>query len=305
MTNPRSSISAAVRSGTASARFALHGTSGGRDQQPTASSHLQTLRDAPAQLRQLMNDHHGQIAAARQRIEANPDYTPDGRRNAIAGASKPIQDSTAAAVAALGTAVNNAHNTLQQQSTAALPKPALGVEGMLGRQAAWSRSQSLLSSGMSVPNLINETSDPEALHSLAEELPTYQRAQGASPDAAQAITGRVMDRLAEVAGEPAASARLAAREADVHAAGFQPLLRQAATEATGQAGQGSGISAAVAAQLARQAVADGAGYTPNDQQDDDQPTAPAGSLRSSIQTAMRNAARAPRQTAPAPDGDAA
>jgi hypothetical protein len=295
MPRPKGGLSAA-------ARFALHGSDFGRDQQPTTSTHLDTLRTAPAQLRQIMNDHHAAITAVRQRVNANDDLTPEGKRNSIAAASKPIQNSTAAAVAALGTAVNNAHNTLQQQSAASLPKPASGVEGMLGRQAAWSRSQSLLSSGMSVPNLINETTDPETLHSLAEELPTYQRAQGASPDGAHAVTGRVTDRLAEVAGEPAASARLAAREADVHHAGLQPLLRQAAAEASGQAGQGTGISAAIAAQLARQAVADGAGYSPDDGQDD-QP--PAGTLRSSIQTAMRNAARTPRQTAPAPGGDAA
>lgn len=296
MTSPRPSLSAAVRSGTAAARFAL-GTSGGRDQQPTTSNHLQTLRDAPAQLRQLMNDHHAAIAPIRQQAEANPDLTPDGKRNAIKAASKPIQDSTAAAVASLGTAVDNAHGALQQQSAATLPKPAPGVEGMLGRQAAWSRSQSLLSAGMTPRNLINETSDPEQLHALRDELPTHLRAQAISAEDAAKVTEPITDRLAEVAGEPAASARLAAREADVHHAGMQPLLKQAAAEATGQAAQGSGIHAAVVAQQARHQVAtsqipSGAG---NDQ--GDQPAAPAGTLRANIVTAMRSAARAPRQGA--------
>lgn len=284
------------RASTAAARFRLHGASGGRDQQPTTSNHLQTLRDAPTQLRQLMNNHHAAIASIRQRIEANPDLTPDGKGNAVKAVSKPIQDLTAAAVADIGRQADAAHAALQQQSAATLPKPAPGVEGMLGRQAAWSRSQSLLSAGMSVPNLINETNDPEALHSLAEELPTHQRAQSASPEAAQAVTGPVMDRLAEVAGEPAASARLAAREADVHHAGLQPLLRQAGAEATGQAAQGTGIAAAVGAQMARHQVASGqisTGAGTGDEQNE--PAAPAGTLRASIQTAMRNAAKAPRQ----------
>lgn len=293
------------RAGKAAARFAL-GTSGGRDQQPTTSNHLQTLRDAPAQLRQLMNDHHAAIAPIRQQAEANPDLTPDGKRNTIKAASRPIQDRTAAAVADIGHQADAAHAALQQQSADTLPKPAPGVEGMLGRQAAWSRSQTLLSgngsgNGMSHQKLISETADPETLHSLAEELPTHLRAQGASPEAAAKVTEPITDRLAEVAGEPAASARLAAREADVHHAGLQPLLKQAGAEATGQAAQGSGTWAAVAAQQARHQVA--TSQIPGGVGDgqDEQPAPPAGTLRASIQTAMRNAAKAPRQAAAAPD----
>lgn len=301
MTSPRRSLAASVRSGMAASRFALHGTSGGRDLQPTTSADLDTLRTAPAQLRQIMNDHHGQIAGIRQQVEANSDYTPEGRRNAIAAASKPIQGRTAAAVAGLADQVDAAHSALQQQSAAMLPKPAAGVEGMLGRQAAWSRAQTLLAAGMTPRNLINETSDPDALHSLADELPTYLRAQGVDQDAAQAITGSILDRLAEVAGEPTASARLAAREADVHHAGLQPLLRQAGAEATGQAAQGTGVGAAVAAQLARQQVANAPTYTSDDQQSEQ--SAPAGTLRANIANTMRNAARAPRQTTS--DGDPA
>lgn len=285
------------------------------DTAPT-DQHLDTLRQAPAQLRQTMIEHRNALTEARRQAEADPNLTREGKQARAAQLAQPIQQRTTAAVDHLHQSARNAYDTLQQRSTAALPQPADGVEGMLARQAAWSRAQTLLNAGMSPQQVIDEAADPETLHALTEELPTQLRAQGLHPDNAGQVVDAVHDRLAEITGNTAANARLAAREADVHMAGLEPLLTAARGEAAGQPGSNgmhgaNGLSAAIAAQQARARIAAGL-QLPTDEPNPptDRTLASAVTrarqeptrLRHAITDQMRRAAGRPHAPTDAPNG---
>lgn len=90
---------------------------------------------------------------------------------------------------------------LLSESVERIPDPAPGVEAMLNRAAHWYRAMTLLNAGVSVDEVIAESQDPEVLHSLVEELPTYLRSKGDTLENAQAIVPVIYDRLAEVASQ--------------------------------------------------------------------------------------------------------
>ncbi|MGW5743838.1 hypothetical protein [Amycolatopsis sp. NPDC003861] len=275
--------------------------------------HLETLRQAPTNLQAILVEHRTALQDLRRQAQEDPNLTEEGRRAYIAGRSEPIHQRTGQAVAALDDQTGTAYGALQQRSISSLPDPTPGVEGMLARQAAWSRVQTLLGTGMTPQQVIDETDDPETLHALEDELPTVLRSRGASLDDAKAIIDTVHDRLAEITGESATNARLAAREADVHMAGLEHLLRHAKSEAAGGDSSG-GMSAAIAAQLARDRMASGVPL------EDDERPAPSSnrSLEGAIRTAytsptmlrhaindqMRRAAKRPHAPTDQANGDA-
>ena len=280
-TRPRSMADAFGRD-TAAAKFAA----AHRDDPQPAGPHLDTLTGAPAQLRSIMADHDQQMRALRQQATSNSDT----ERQRITGLAKPVQARTAQRVNDLAGRVDTAHTTLRTNAERALPKPAGGVEGILGRQAHWQRAKTMLDSGIHPQDVINEAHDPELLHSLAEELPAYLRSKGATTDTAQDTTSAVYDRLAELTGGTAADARLAAHVADVHRAGIGPLIRDAQHRATvGPFDQKpSGFTAALQAQTARDTVATGGLPHPEDVA---QPETEPGELGGRINAAMQRAAR--------------
>lgn len=276
--------------------------------------HLETLRQAPARLQNILTEHRQALANVHNATNADSHLTDEGKAARKSAQVEQIRGRTSQAVAALEDETGSAYGALQQRSLNALPDPTPGVEGMLARQAAWSRAQTLLSTGMTPQQVIDETDDPETLHALADELPTVLRAKGVHLDDARAILDSVDDRLAEVTGEDAANARLAAREADVHQAGLEHLLAHARAEASGTGHRGGALAAAVAADQARARLAAGESL-----EDDQRPNASAGrgldaairattarptSLRLAINDQMRRAAKRPHAPTDQANGDA-
>lgn len=256
--------------------------------QQRSTSDLQTLRDAPAQLQQIRNQHEDALTKGRNTIDGNTDLSDSGRASGKATVQANVTASTQSAIDAVRQKVQAAHSALMGQADRTRPQPVPGVEGMLGRQAAWARARSLLDAGMAPQKLIAETTDPETLHALADELPTYLRSKGADPQTAQGIGRPIADRMGQVAGEPHASALLNAREAEVHMAGLQQQLSNAGAHADGA---GPNIAGAVAASLARQRAAAG---MPTDSPAAEMPAETA-------QDAMQYAVK-PAPPAPAGDG---
>jgi len=283
---------------------------------PTESAptdqHLETLRQAPGRLHALLVEHRNALQDVQRQAQGDPELSPEGRTASITRGIPPIRQRTAQAVAAIDDEVGSAYGALQQRSDEALPAPKPGVEGMLARQAAWSRAQTLLNAGMTPQQLIDEADDPETLHALAEELPTVLRAKGLHPDDARAVLDTIDDRLAEVTGEDAANARLAAREADVHFAGLEPLLKHAHGEAAG-GDQSGALGAAVAAQIARSRMATGEPLESDDRSNPaesrslDNAVRSASSrtgLRHAINDQMRRTAKRPHAPTDQANGDA-
>jgi hypothetical protein len=276
--------------------------------------HLETLRQAPARLQDILTEHRQALADVHNATDADSHLTDEGKAARKSAQVQQIQRRSSQAVAALEDETGSAYGALQQRSVNALPEPTDGVEGMLARQAAWSRVQTLFNAGMTPQQVIDEADDPDTLHALAEELPTVLRAKGLHPDDARAVLDSVDDRLAEVTGEDAASARLAAREADVHQAGLEHLLAHARNEASGTGHRGGGLAAAVAAEQARVRIAAGVSL-----EDDERPNASAGRgldaairtaaapptmLRHAINDHMRRAAKRPHAPTDQANGDA-
>jgi hypothetical protein len=261
--------------------------------------HLDTLANAPAELRQIMNDHDEAMRGLRG--QATSDTTAE--RDRIKKLAEPVQARTQQRIDDLASRVDTAHEALRTAAERALPKPAGGVEGLMGRQVQWQRAKTMLDAGVSPSDVITESTDPEMLHTLSDELPAYLRSQGASAEGAQAAVPAVYDRLAEVTGGQAADARVAARTGDVHRAGLGPLVRAATTRTAGGPFAGpSDITAGVNAQYARESVAKGGLPQPADV---DRPDIQPGEVGGRVAASMRAAAKPQRQTAPAPGGDAA
>lgn len=277
MTHPRHSRG--LSRSLANAKFAA----AAGNQPPPASPHLDALANAPGELRQIMNEHNEAMRTLRGQATSD---SPEERARIVKLAG-PVQQRTQQRIGDLAGRVDAAHTALHTAARRALPAPAGGVEGLLGRQAQWQRAKTMLDAGLAPADVITETTDPEMLHALAEELPSYLRSQGASPEHAQAAATAVHDRLAEVTGGPAADARVAARTADVHRAGLDHLVpyaqRRAALGPFDRAA--SGLHVPIAAQMARDSVAAGL-PRPDDQ-------AEPGQLSGRIATAMHQAARNP------------
>lgn len=279
-------FSASLGGGTAAQRFAKTNPAAA---QRRSTTDLESLRKAPAQLRDILGQHRTTLDAGRRAIDENTDLTKDGRAKYKATLQANAGNQTWAAVAAVRQRVEAAHSALMAQADRTRPQPVAGVEGMLGRQAAWARSRSLLDAGMAPHKLIGETTDPETLHALADELPTYLRSKGTDIATAQAIGQPIADRMAEIAGEPHRSAHLSAREAQVHMAGLTHELGNAEAVANGRGGD---IASAVAAQIARQRAARGT-------------TGETAPVDAPAESGLQAAQYAVKPGPPAPTGDAA
>lgn len=286
--------------GAAAQRFARTNPAAAQER---ATSDLQTLREAPAQLQAIRNQHEAALTEGRnaltdahKAIDADPGLTEVGRAKNKAALHASLQSNVAgrtqSAIDALRQKVEGAHSSLMAQADRTRPQPKPGVEGMLGRQAVWARAERLLDAGMAPHKLIAETTDPEILHALADELPTYLRATtGADQAKAQSIGLLIADRMGAIAGDPHTTAHLNAREAQVHMAGLTHELGNAGAIASGHAA-GNNIGSAVAGQMARQRAARGIA------EDGQAADVPAESGRQAAQYAVKPGP-------PAPTGDAA
>lgn len=224
--------------------------------QPALNSRLALILNADAQARDLLTRYRAATSEASRRIGADGRLSTEGKADALRTALAGVRQTFGTEIADLIAQVNGAVEALQRTAAALLPKPQPGVEGLLGRQAWWARTRSLLDAGVRPQDVIASTHDFEQLFSLREELPTaIQAGITTCPGGADAALLVVDRRLAELMSPAALKAHDDARTAEVAAAGVMPNLQYASVEVTGQAPEGGGLTSAVAGQLARQFAA--------------------------------------------------
>jgi hypothetical protein len=216
---------------------------------------MSTLTDAGARLREITRGHAAAVQAIRGDVSQNPDLTAEGRANELRRRTTAANEAASAEVAALKDQIERAERTIEQTIEAAWPRPASGVEGMLGRQAAWARAQSLLTAGVKVNDLIAEADQTEDLYALREELPTYVRARGGNADTVRTVRERIDLRMAQIAGKTAEVELMARHEARVILATLKPLLEHAEAVALGHVEHGNGLHAAIASAMATRTAA--------------------------------------------------
>lgn len=177
----------------------------------------------------------------------------DGRRNRQAELTTAAQQKAQQSVADLRQRVLAAEENIERNAARFKPKPATGVEAMLARQAAWSRLSQLLDSNRVTPRqLIEETTDPEDLFALRDELGVWVRAHGGTVDTAARITAAIDRQLASTTS-PDGQAAIAAEEAVTLA---MPKLRiqlgDGQRKVTEGMPSGDNLAGAIAAELAQQ-----------------------------------------------------
>lgn len=245
---------------TRPSRLSMLGRTNGPAPSDRVATALQTLNDAGAQLRQLRIQHQANVDEIRRAVSEDPNLTAEGRQNTLRERSAAAGERARVAADSLWKDVEAALQAIADVIERNWPAPAAGVEGMLGRQAAWARARTLLDAGMRPTQVIAETDDVETLYALDEELPTWIRARGATRENAEAIRHRIDLRVAQVASStdatsPTAEVDLMAKfEAAAIVAGLEPIFRQAAAEFAGHSFPSAGQSAAVSAHYARQAI---------------------------------------------------
>ncbi|MGO1054514.1 hypothetical protein [Crossiella sp. CA198] len=213
---------------------------------------LQTLNDASGELRTLRMEHSKAVSEARLAVSHDPNLSAEGRANALLERTAAVGERFMRSLTELKDNVDSAYSTIVRTIEKSWPTPAAGVEGMLGRQAAWARSRSLLDGGIRPGQVIEETTDVETLFALREELPTWLRSKGADLSAAEAATHHIDAQISRVASDPSIVDLSAKFEARTILAALQPMLDHTEAEFTGRGTPAAGIHAAVAAQLARQ-----------------------------------------------------
>lgn len=222
----------------------------------TVTSSLQTLNDAAAQLRALTIQHAARIEAIRAEVSRDPDLTAEGRQNRLRERTAAACEQGRADLEGLKARVSVAERMIGEAIEARWPKPASGVEGMLGRQAAWARARSLLEAGLSVSALLAETDDIETLFALREELPTWVRTRGADAEHVEQVLQRIDLRMGKIGtknsqGEVDLMAKFEARAI---VARLEPLLANSEVEFAGHEVYASRLVAAVASHFAGKAV---------------------------------------------------
>jgi hypothetical protein len=162
---------------------------------------LEVLRSAGSRLRQLRIAHQEQLEQARGTYNNDPNLTAEGRQQALRERTQAVGAQSMRAFAAFRSEVETAADTIRTVIEAAWPKPAAGVEAMLARQATWFRMRTLLDDKAVTPaGLVDEITDLEQLHTLADELPTYVRAKGLGMP--EQIAYRIDMQTARVASGP-------------------------------------------------------------------------------------------------------
>lgn len=222
--------------------------------QPTrrVAAGLETVNGANARLRQLLNEHEEARRAIWADVQADRNLTPEGKRAAVRERNAQLAERTAAALDELRAEVNAATETITVRAAAHLPKPATGVEALLGRQAHWARARSLLESGVDPKALIAETTDAEVLHALRDEAPVWVRTRGGSTAVADQVRHRVDLQLARVTSDDAAADMVAAHQAAGAFSAFEVMADQATSTITGQGRALGPLDAAVNARIVQQ-----------------------------------------------------
>lgn len=175
---------------------------------------IATLRAAPKQIRAALLAHRDRLDATRRIVDQDVTLSDEGRRQRFAAEAKRSATTATAAVDQIIAQAQDAADTLTRVIDRAKPDRVGGVEGMLGRQAAWARVRELLAAGLTMRQIIDEATDPETLHAIADELPTWLRIQTRDADnAATALDTyrlRLDRRFAEIAPDQEAANALAA-----------------------------------------------------------------------------------------------
>ncbi|CAL9515140.1 hypothetical protein [Streptomyces sp. enrichment culture] len=218
----------------------------------TLTTSLETLNRAAAELRALTTDHQAALTELRDQVASDRDLSEEGRANRLRERTTALSEQAMIRLRVLRGRVRAAEEEVTRIVEAAWPEPAPGVEGMLGRQAAWARSRSLLESGIAVGQMIQETTDLETLFALRDELPTWVRAHGGDGKTVDQVRARIEQHTARLASEGGPVDLTAKYEARAAVAGLAPLLDHAETVLSGQRPAETGLSVAVAAQMARQ-----------------------------------------------------
>jgi hypothetical protein len=227
-----------------------------RPAEPTMSlsGALGILRTAPTDVRAVLEHHRAVLLDGRTAIERDETLNDNGRDVRRAELREQTNAGTARAAAELRAAVLEAHASLTARARAKRPTPATGVEALMARQIRWNRVREMLDADVPLDEVIAETTDPETLHALAEELPSYLRIKGHDASAATVIGRAVDDQLAHVAGGKALEAHIAAREAEALMGQVAPLLDQMDAVGAG-ADVGGAVIGAIRAEAAAPAAA--------------------------------------------------
>lgn len=216
----------------------------------SASDGLQTLRNAPTAIREFLDGHRAALADAHRQAAGDPNLTAEGQAARHAELRQQAEQRASATARQLRASVEQAANAVHARAAATKPTPAAGVEAMMGRQIGWNRTREMLDGGVPLHEVIGEATDPEVLHSMAEELPSYLRVKGYAPEARTEVARTVDDQLAHAAGDKARTAHSAMREAEQHMTQLGPLLDHVDQVAAGRARPENGMVAAKRAEYA-------------------------------------------------------
>lgn len=224
----------------------------------TATDGLEALRGAASAVREFLGSHRDALAEAHRTAAEDPSLNEAGQSARAAELRQAAMQAAAQQAAALRKSVGQAAIAVHARAEATKPQPTAGVEAMMGRQVHWNRTREMLESGVPLHEVIGEATDPELLHSLRDELPSYLRTKDYGPEARTEVVRSIDDQLAHVTGGKHLDAHNASREAEQHMAGLGPLLDHMDSVAAGQARPEHGMVAAKRAEHAsRQLVPEG------------------------------------------------
>lgn len=227
---------------------------------PAAVSAAQTIIEAPFRLRQIREQHRNDLLNIRYTVRTDPNLSDEGRHAVYAERAAAIVRRDQAAVADVRSDVESAIRVLDGAVGRARGNPAAGVEGMLARQAQWARARELVNAGVPLRSVIAEATQPEMLHAIQEELPTYLRALNPrSGDGLPAELERwqvhLDRRFVELSGPSGADGRVAI-EARPDVIALPPMLDHTRDVANSpDENFHGGLRAAIDSSLARQAAA--------------------------------------------------
>jgi hypothetical protein len=166
------------------------------------------------------------VAAAEARTAVMTDDSIVEKTPAAAVAVDGVRQLYSAQLSQISDDLTSQYQAITTTARAALPTPAPGVEAILTRQAWWARTRDLLASGIPIRSVIANATDPEQLHSIAEEAPTAVQTRELDGPLDQLVDA-IARRLAILAGPDA----VAALDDLITAAASMDVLRPVITEA--------------------------------------------------------------------------
>lgn len=214
-------------------------------------SALDRLRNGPKQIRQIIHDYRQTVADRGREISHDENLSAEGRDNAMRQMRQAAGEAAADQVGQVRTSLDQDLAILRNNLEARWPQPKAGLEALLERQAGWSRMRMLLESGLDARKLVEETDDPEELHTLRAELPAWLRANRRPQFFAYDIDAK----LAELSGERTYAALEAAALAEQARAYCEPLLTAAHRETAEMVDRAYSVNAAYLAEMERQRAA--------------------------------------------------